>query len=451
MEKNGSANRASYKTISFGLLLILCLLATYYFYFVLQTESVFTHLFYLPIILAGLWWRRKAIAVGVFLALLLLASHILSPLATLTGAAVARSIMFVVVGTVVSLLSEKGQTLEERANAAREAQENLLTILDSLADAAIVLDKNLDITWINKIAVEQYGVVLGKKCYEVLKWREEPCSDCVARKTFADGAIRSAEEEGLLKVGSRINFIAGCSPVRDTNDVIVSVVAVLHDITERKRAQEQLTASLQEKEVLLKEIHHRVKNNLQVICSLLDLQSDYIEDEQTLQMFKDSRARVRSMALIHERLYQAQDLTRINFAEYVRSLTNSLFHSYGTQAVGVTLKVNVEDVLLDIDRAIPCGLIINELVSNALKYGFPDGQEGEICIELFSASDEFTLVVRDNGVGFPQDLDFRKTKTLGLKLVTTLAKQLRGAIELQRNGGTEFKLRFAVPERKGRA
>jgi PAS domain S-box-containing protein len=228
-------------------------------------------------------------------------------------------------------------------------------------------------------------------------------------------------------------------------------VTSLLDITERKRAEEQIAAALQEKEVLLKEIHHRVKNNLQVICSLLDLQSDYIEDERTLQMLKDSRARVRSMALIHEKLYQAQDLTRVDFGEYIQNLAKSLFRSYRTQTAGVTLKVNVADVLLDIDRAIPCGLIINEMVSNALKYGFPDGREGEICVELFSASGEFTLVVRDNGVGFPQDLDFRKTKTLGLKLVTTLAKQLRGTIELYSNGGTEFKLRFAAPERKGRA
>ena len=214
----------------------------------------------------------------------------------------------------------------------------------------------------------------------------------------------------------------------------------------------ELEASLEEKEVLLKEIHHRVKNNLQVISSLLNLQSGYINDEAALQMFKESQNRVRSMALIHEKLYQSEDLARIDFAEYIRDLTNYLLRMYGTGTYRVRLIVNVEDVSLDIDTAIPCGLMVNELVSNSLKYAFPMGDrsldeqrefKAEISVDLRLDNDSnLILIVSDNGVGFPENLDFRETESLGLQLVNTLTEQLDGSIELDRTGGTTFKITF---------
>ncbi|MCK4417131.1 MAG: hypothetical protein KAV99_03080, partial [Candidatus Latescibacteria bacterium] len=226
------------------------------------------------------------------------------------------------------------------------------------------------------------------------------------------------------------------------------------DITERKRAEEQIKASLKEKEILLKEVHHRVKNNLQVISSLLRLQSGYVKDKESLEMFRESCDRVRSMALIHEKLYQSEELSRVDFAKYIQDLTDHLFRSYGANSEAIRLKINVVDGLLGIDTAIPCGLIINELVSNSLRYAFPEGREGKICIDLRSdlpaapsdtaaqRGNKFTLIVSDNGVGLPKDLDFRNTKSLGLELVNTLADQLRGTIELDRSGGTAFKIRF---------
>jgi len=223
--------------------------------------------------------------------------------------------------------------------------------------------------------------------------------------------------------------------------------AAQREITERKRAEEQIKASLKEKEVLLKEIHHRVKNNLQAISSLLYLQSKNIVDERTLEMFQDGRNRVRSMALVHERLYQSGDLARVDFAEYTQSLANSLFRSYGVNSNIIKLKINVDGVFLGIDTAIPCGLIINELVSNSLKHAFPNGREGEIRIELCSDNDgQFTLMVSDNGVGFPENLDFRNTKSLGLQLVNTLVAQLEGTVELDRSGETAFRITFTEPE-----
>jgi two-component sensor histidine kinase len=156
------------------------------------------------------------------------------------------------------------------------------------------------------------------------------------------------------------------------------------------------------------------------------------------------------MVLVHERLYQSPDLARIDFAEYIQSLANYLFRSYGVNTNAIKLKTNVHDVFLGVDTAIPCGLILNELVSNALKHAFPDGRAGEIRIELRADDGQLMLVVSDNGVGFPEDLGFRDTASLGLQLVSTLVDQLEGTIELDRSGGTTFKITFAEPRCKER-
>jgi two-component sensor histidine kinase len=205
--------------------------------------------------------------------------------------------------------------------------------------------------------------------------------------------------------------------------------------------------------VLLKEIHHRVKNNLQIISSLLYLQSRQIEDEPTLDMFIQGQNRVKSMALVHEKLYQSQDLTRIDFAEYIRSLTGYLFQSYDANTRGVHLNIAIDHIFLGVDTAIPCGLIINELVSNALKYAFPSPGEaerelppGEISIQLqVGADNRLTLTVKDNGIGFPPELDFQNTESLGLQLVNNLVNQLDGTIEFKRNNGTIFRVLFTIP------
>jgi two-component sensor histidine kinase len=219
----------------------------------------------------------------------------------------------------------------------------------------------------------------------------------------------------------------------------------LEELVEERTAI--LTASLQEKDVLLKEIHHRVKNNLQVISSLLYLQSQKVKQEPVFEIFRESQNRVKSMALIHEKLYQSRDLAQIDFAEYVHKLTTYLLQSYNVSTHMVQVRLKVEGaVLLGVDRAIPCGLIVNELVSNALKYAFPAHQNGEIYVELYlEPAGRLTLIVGDNGVGFPPDLDFRQTDSLGLQLVNNLVRQLDGVIELQNVGGATFKVILAHP------
>lgn len=229
----------------------------------------------------------------------------------------------------------------------------------------------------------------------------------------------------------------------DETGKAVRMIGTSMDITQSKQAAEQIKASLAEKEVLLKEIHHRVKNNLQIISSLLNLQSESIKEPQILDIFQQGQNRISSMALIHEKLYESKDLARVDFAEYIQDLAANLFYSYEVGSQAIALNVNVVNVLLGIDAAIPCGLIINELVTNSLKYAFLSGKNGEISIEMHWIDEEKLLVrVRDNGVGLPKDLDVEKTESLGWQLVMTLTNQLEGTLEVhtESNNGTEVKL-----------
>ena len=214
------------------------------------------------------------------------------------------------------------------------------------------------------------------------------------------------------------------------------------EIAEREEAERKLRWSLEEKEVLLREIHHRVKNNLQVISSLFYLQADYVDDPRSLEILRESRNRVKSMALVHERLYRSADLAKIDFVEYIRSLANELFVSYGINQNIIGLKIESDQVLLGVDRAIPLGLIVNELVSNSLKHAFSDGREGELRLEIQVKDDRLNLVVSDNGRGFPENLDWQGVQTLGLRIVKILIDQLGGEIELDKSAGTRFTIRL---------
>jgi len=231
---------------------------------------------------------------------------------------------------------------------------------------------------------------------------------------------------------------------RTESEEVAGYIGTITDITERKHAEEQLKESLKEKEILLREIHHRVKNNMQVISSLLMLQEELSEDEKVIEMLKDSQNRITSMALIHEKLYLSENLSKIDLKEYIDELVSGLFQSYGISEDKVALNINAENVLSGIDSAIPCGLIINELVSNSLKHAFPEDESGEINIFIRSTDEDMVeLIISDNGVGIPKDLDFRKTESLGLRIVNVLVEnQLHGEITLNRDKGTEFKIKF---------
>lgn len=217
---------------------------------------------------------------------------------------------------------------------------------------------------------------------------------------------------------------------------------ILIDITERKLAEQKISRSLKEKELLLKEIHHRVKNNLQVVSSLLKLQSGYVKDERSLDLLIDSQNRVRSMALVHQKLYQSKDFSEIDFPEYLKQLSEHLLNVFKAKSGDIEVAVKSVNVNLGIDLAVPCGLILNELISNSLKYAFPGGKKGKISIDFTQVDSGYEISISDNGVGFPKEVNYKETKSLGLQLVNTLVGQIDGTIAMENTAGTTFTIRF---------
>lgn len=231
--------------------------------------------------------------------------------------------------------------------------------------------------------------------------------------------------------------------ISDDENNITGILSSGEDITERKLGEEKLKDSLQEKEILIKEIHHRVKNNMAVISSLLNLQAQTVDHPLVKHAFRESRNRIHSMALVHEKLYQSKNLSQIDFKNYLESLSRQIINSYAGTSSPVSLQLNLEPASLEIDLAIPCGLIVNELVTNSLKYAFPDKRQGVITMELrYRENHTLELTVGDNGVGLPSEMDIENTQTLGLQLVHMLASQIEADIEYKRNPGTSFKITF---------
>jgi PAS domain S-box-containing protein len=285
--------------------------------------------------------------------------------------------------------------------------------------------------------------VVGKKVTEVIPGIRE--SDSELFKIYGRVALSGNPEQFETYVGAlRMWFsISVYSPKKE------HFVAIFDVITERKQAEEALKRSLKEKVALLKEVHHRVKNNLQIVASLLSLQAGRTPNPEVVDVLHDTRNRVRSMALLHEVLYRSGNLARINFAAYVRELCAQMLRSSGPAAARVRVENHVAPIGLALEQAVPCGLIISELVSNSLKHGFPEDRSGRVVVELQPGDGQrLVLSVRDDGVGLPPDLDPAGTSTLGLKLVSNLAGQLGGQLVVERphEGGATFRVVFPVPE-----
>jgi len=230
---------------------------------------------------------------------------------------------------------------------------------------------------------------------------------------------------------------------------VSSVLCVSHDITDRKVMENQIASSLREKEFLLKEIHHRVKNNLQVISSLLSMQADKATDPKVIDSLTDSQNRVKSIALVHEKLYQSKSLDQIEYGDYLTKIVNHLFDTYNINQSRITCTIHAENIFVDINQAVPCSLIINEMLTNSLKYAFPDGGKGGIMIDFTKDAKNYMLTYHDTGIGIPEEVTFERSESLGMKLIYGLTQQLNGTAILKREEGTTFIVTFPCLTKSG--
>ncbi|WP_424357527.1 sensor histidine kinase [Methanocella sp. MCL-LM] len=554
------------KDMIFIAALVLAILITISINLVMGIETVYTHLFYIPIILAGIWYHKKAVYVAVFLGLI----HIVANYSLhyeLAYSPIVRAAIFVITAYTIGMIAEKKDEILDRLKASEGYLKILYNVLEQSPNSVVMTDEKGRITYINskcsRVVGRSRAEVVGADASAALsdyplyagnKPDAEPGREYESQVTYSDGSIHwinsvvspirndsgvithtvqidsditgrklaeialkdseeryrrliSIAQESILTIDydgtitfanpfaekmlgysadalvkrSIFDFVDGQSKekfsellknstaeARDEHIVLNpksgeqiyagvkisplyegtgngSTLLLLADITDRIKKQESLNTSLQEKDALLKEIHHRVKNNLQIISSLVNLQSSEISDSKAVSALNETQARIKTMALIHEKMYRSMDLSNIDLAEYIANLTRALFSIYNTAQSRIRLNLDMEKgVKIDIDTAVPCGLIINELVSNCLKHAFPDGREGEIIVEMSKTEKIVSLTVRDNGVGIPPGLDVRNTETLGMQLVYTLAAQLEGTVTLKSENGTTFIIEYLV-------
>jgi PAS domain S-box-containing protein len=337
------------------------------------------------------------------------------------------------------------------------SSDPLAQILDLAEDAIITVCQRQRIILFNQGAEKTFGYLAGDVRGQPLdlllppRFAEVHHAHVQSFAASPETARRMGERREIFarrRNGEEFPAEASISKARVDDEWIFTVI--LRDVTERRSADEILRGSLRDKETLLKEIHHRVKNNLQVVSSLLGLQSRAVVDDSTRKILQESQNRVHSMALLHERLYQSQNMAEIDCADYIAQVSAHLFRSYGVSSSRIKLTMSVDKKPMTMDSAVPFGLILNELLSNALKYAFPDGRKGEVRIVLEDGPDGQTrLTVQDDGVGMPENVNIWNTRSLGLRLVRILAGQLDAAITVKSDSGTEITLTLPKIERTG--
>ncbi|HPC41544.1 MAG TPA: PAS domain S-box protein [Spirochaetota bacterium] len=342
-----------------------------------------------------------------------------------------------ILGTVKDITERK--VAEEKT---RETQKQLEFLLDVTRTGIDIIDEDHNVLYVDPGWQKVYGDPQGKKCHEYFMGRDEICPGCGIPESLKT-KTHTVTEETLPRENNRVIEVHTIPFQNSDGKWLVAEFNI--DITERKKAEDRLTASLREKETLLKEIHHRVKNNLQVITSLLSLQAQYLGNGELARHFLEAENRIRSMALVHEKLYQSEDLGQIDFSLYLSELANTIMYSYSTVSQSITMNIDARPVRLPVDQAIPAGLLVTELLTNAIKHAFPAGWNGtpEVRISLREYDGATVeLAIGDNGIGLPEDKGIGATKTLGLSLVPMLAGQINGEVKLERSGGTAYTITF---------
>jgi PAS domain S-box-containing protein len=335
----------------------------------------------------------------------------------------------------------------QSTDALRKSEEKYRTIIENMEEGYYEVDLEGNFTFFNDSLCKSLGYsrdeLMGMNNREYMDKDTAKRVYEIFSNVYRTGHAEEFYEWEIIRKDGKIAVHAGSvSLIRDSSGGVVGFRGVVRDITEWKRAEEQIRLSLREKEIMLQEIHHRVKNNMQVISSMLGLQKKYIQDEKDLELFSDSQNRIRSMAIVHEKLYRSQDLAQIDFADYTRDLVHHLIQFYAKKKTSIDVHVEFESIYFGIDIAIPCALIVNELISNSLKHAFPNGRKGEIYVNITEDAGTYILNVGDNGIGFTGQKDFRNTESLGLQLVDAFVRQLKGTISLNQDGGTSFSITF---------
>lgn len=328
------------------------------------------------------------------------------------------------------------------------------SLFDNSSLQIYTVDKNYNLTSFNelfaKASYNDYGIIpyIGlniKKVAEKALPENYYRNFLKLHKEALKGYSNQTETKVIDTKGHKIYYLMHINPVILPDSQIFEVSYMLHDITDRKFAEKKQAESLKEKEILLKEVHHRVKNNLQVISSILNLQRVFLKDSASDNLFRELQNRVRSMSFIHESLYQTNNFGSLNFGEYLRTLVLNLKHSFGTSEDKIEIFVKTDNVSLNLDYSIPCGLIVNELVSNAFKYAFPGNKKGKIEIFVKEKNNKIEIIVSDNGVGISPNIDLKNTETLGMQLVTSLVDQINGQIfHKNKEPGTEISIIFEL-------
>ncbi len=338
--------------------------------------------------------------------------------------------------------------------AQREGELWLQSIFRSLEEGIVTVTPDGVVKDINPAVTKIFGYTrkeLVGASTEMLHVDSQHYSEFQARirEAFDQGESAELEFEARRKSGEIFPTEHSVSLLRGRSEEPIGILSVIRDITIRKKARDQITASLREKEVLLREIHHRVKNNLAVITSFIRMQSHYATNKTPKEAFEEVQARIRSMALVHEILYQSTNLAYLNVADYFETLLAHLFNSYGRLGTDITVERYIKDASFGLDTAIPLGILMTELVSNCFKHAFPDGRSGRIIVSLHAVEhDTFELRVADDGVGIPETIDLNNPQSMGLDLIDTFVEQLSGKIKLVRDNGTEIRIRFREVDKR---
>jgi len=335
-----------------------------------------------------------------------------------------------------------------------EQSSKIESIFENSSNVIIwTLDTNFNISSLNNEFIRMFdnrigeSIQIGDNFFNKLANNLKPHLIDTMKSSYSkaqEGISQNFESVVYGLNGKKIIFETFLSPIKIKGKNKFDLACLAVDLTHKKETELKLRKLLKEKEILLKEVHHRVKNNLQVISSILNLQSSYVKDQMTLDILRESQNRIKAMSFIHESLYRSDDFSFVNFSSYINSLSSNLVQTYIIEHANINLELDLGDVNLNLDQAIPCGLIINELVSNSIKYAFPFNKQGKICIKLTKTDNKIYLNVSDNGTGLPDNLDVENTDTLGLQLVYILVSQLDGDIKVINKKGTTFLFNFTI-------